>query len=421
MAHRLYYRLTKVVLLNWTLGCILSLCLLVPHKAAAESLYIQIQKDIGIGHSEDQANIQAVGALKAGSIIAIPARFAPNSDTPDLHRTLSNWLTASTAEGTAPKTFIYKAERTAPFFPIRIIHAAEGSQIGPHETKWLALESLVKAKSATIVKAPAAPTNEVVYAAPRPDQRIAVAKPANEPTESAVACVNCAPEVPGPQATQTSAIGLRAIVSQAAPRTPRSTTTATRSVSRESTTSLPAGRSGMAPMCSNIINSSGRIGEWGEDIARILLSPKYTDSFYQDHALGDFCPKFSQLSPTMKTKAWLWFWAALADEESNCNPKVFHPTHYIEKRTGQRKRLNPRAGWGLWAMEYDANIRRDRGSACREIRTVAGQARCAIDIMHGSQLRHGRSASNKRVTYWGPIIRGEKQLMPHMRRFSACF
>jgi hypothetical protein len=176
----------------------------------------------------------------------------------------------------------------------------------------------------------------------------------------------------------------------------------------------------MAPRCSMLVDKNGQLGSGGRSLVNIMSEPKYEKYYTQSNALGSYCPKFNDLSHHEKLMAWAWFWTALAQEEASCNVSAHHGTSYT--RNGKAIVLNPREGYGLWAMERDRNVRRSRGAACSNIGTVEGQARCSIDIMMKRQLSIGETASGK-IGYWGPIRREYKdhQLMPHMKRFNLCF
>jgi hypothetical protein len=137
------------------------------------------------------------------------------------------------------------------------------------------------------------------------------------------------------------------------------------------------------------------------------------------NALGGFCPKFNQLSSRDKMVAWAWFWTALGQEESNCKVGLTHPTR-VKTRAGYRV-INDRPGFGVWTMEKDRSLRiRTRGSECRDISTFEGQAKCSIEIMKDNQLSNGYTATSGPM-YWGPIIRKNTQMMPHMKRLKLCF
>lgn len=170
--------------------------------------------------------------------------------------------------------------------------------------------------------------------------------------------------------------------------------------------------------CYSMIQQNGKYGEWGQTLASILNEERYAAQYLKAGALGKFCPRFDSLSKGDKVKAWVWFWQSLAKEESSCRLNVPHGT-----LTPSGEVLNPTEGHGLWALEKDRNLRAARGSACDNIRTFSGQARCAVDIMYKTQLRRGGNASDSRLKYWGPTYnhRNDRQIMPHMQRFSACF
>lgn len=191
----------------------------------------------------------------------------------------------------------------------------------------------------------------------------------------------------------------------------------------EAAAPIASSRRGMEQACYQIIGPDGKYGSWGRAISGIMNEERYKTMFTKSAALGKFCPRFDSLSSPQKIKAWTWFWQSLADEESSCRKDVVHGTTFVNPRTGAVEVLNVRPGYGLWALEKDRNIREGRGPACRDISSVDGQARCAIDIMFKTQLRRGATASESSLKYWGPTYnhRNDRQIMPHMRRFSACF
>lgn len=176
----------------------------------------------------------------------------------------------------------------------------------------------------------------------------------------------------------------------------------------------------MARACTNLMNGNGELGENGQVLMSVMSEPQYSIHLLKSNALGSFCPNFNSLSDSQKLKAWAWFWTSLAMEESSCQANKEHPTTYVD-RQGNTRILNPREGFGYWALERDRNVRRWRGEACSNIGTPSNQARCSIDIMINTQLARGLSAGINSVSYWGPVRRGQSQILPHMRRFSLCF
>ena len=197
------------------------------------------------------------------------------------------------------------------------------------------------------------------------------------------------------------------------------TTCLTPSAGAESLLAPPTTRK-QSLACSAFMNSQGEIGPDGQTVFNLMASDRYKKTFTGNNALGSFCPKFNTLTDTQKLQAWTWFWTSLAMEESTCNPQKAHGTTYTDKN-GNVRILNPAEGYGLWAMERDRNRRAWRGDACTNISTVYGQARCSIDIMATTQLERGRTAKVSSGGYWGPIHRGNSQLMPHMKRMRQCF
>ncbi|MBO9667286.1 MAG: hypothetical protein J7501_10795 [Bdellovibrio sp.] len=178
------------------------------------------------------------------------------------------------------------------------------------------------------------------------------------------------------------------------------------------------GTRSMSNRCSSLMNSQGKMGSDGRDVYEIMSEPRNKQYYTKSSSLGNFCPRFNQLTEDQKLQAWVWFWTALGMEESGCRPNILHGTRYPDGRI-----LNPRAGWGLWTMEKDRNIRRDRGPECSNISTVKGQARCSIEIMKDNQLSRGYDARSGDQKYWGPTKgrRADRQMMPHMKRFVPCF
>lgn len=197
------------------------------------------------------------------------------------------------------------------------------------------------------------------------------------------------------------------------------------------TVDVTRGAISMNPRCAIFINREGEFGRLGKKAMSIMSQPKYIDLFTKNNALGDYCPRFNQFTASEKLQAWTWFWGSLANEETQCVIDIVHRTH-----TKSGARLNPTVGYGLFAAEKDDHYRvvtQKRGRACKDIRTGEGQLLCAIDTMASRTLAKGRNARNDGSTYWGPSRpykcdrrgrckdRGLLQMMPHMKRFKACF
>lgn len=274
------------------------------------------------------------------------------------------------------------------------------------------------------LRGPVAETTRDVPALTQRESAVTVAKKADrlntivrETTGPKIPCAGCGGvdntpiPTPNPSRGERLQSERRPVIDRAAP------------VREDRATPIARPRVGMKPACYQFIGQDGQYGNWGSELSSIMREDRYQPTFTRDGALGKFCPKFNSLSREQRIKAWTWFWQSLAQEESSCQRDIPHRTTYVNPQTGAVEVLNPREGHGLWALEKDRNVRADRGAACNNIASVAGQSRCAIDIMFQTQLRRGATASESSLKYWGPTYnhRNDRQLMPHMRRFTACF
>ncbi len=173
----------------------------------------------------------------------------------------------------------------------------------------------------------------------------------------------------------------------------------------------------LGPACrSQFIKANGEFGAIGRKIATLIKSPAYKDKFFSGRSLRAFCPRFSKLSEGQQTQAWVWFWMVLANEESTCNVHLPHKTHLPNG-----KRLNPKPGYGLYAAELYPQHRNWRGKMCQgNIKTADVQVNCAVHTMASTQLSRKRGV-RWTGSYWGPIRRAGRQIMPNMEGFKSCF
>ncbi|WP_413558116.1 hypothetical protein [Bdellovibrio sp. HCB209] len=180
---------------------------------------------------------------------------------------------------------------------------------------------------------------------------------------------------------------------------------------------------GMSNQCQNLLmNSQGDSTQLGQYMMSTMADPRNSKYYLKSNALGSFCPRFNNLSTENKLKAWNWFWTSLGQEESStCNPSLRHGQFYRD-RNGNTRRLNPTDGLGIWTVELSPILRRSRGPECSNVKTAAGQAKCAIEIMKDTQLAKGSKATTG-SKYWGPTRKGrlQRQMLPHMERFALCF
>lgn len=400
-----------------SLAFALGLCATLINTPPAQALRLKLESTLKIRHlvtGPNGTSMDRAAILAPESVIEIPDQFKTlRNGKIDVSASLHKWM--ARVGGDKQEEF---------FFPLRVVSAGAGSDLGtlkvtdlnatPH---FAALGTLAKVGRLSVPSqqppASSSEANSLPFQALVPLTTESPELPSR--LEAALPCPGGCTEVRPtadagalPLATLSGALASSTLVSANAAAKP---------------TLLPVPKTGgrkMSAQCSNLMDANGNFGEWGQSLASIIQEDKYRESFLADKAMGSFCPKFNSLSPELRLKAQVWFWTALAHEESSCSPQKVHATWYTD-RQGVRRRLNPTPGYGLWAMEKSANQRRWRGEACKEIGTVAGQARCSVDIMQKVHYNKGRPTSVSRGSYWGPIHRGERQIMPHMRRFKECF
>jgi hypothetical protein len=169
--------------------------------------------------------------------------------------------------------------------------------------------------------------------------------------------------------------------------------------------------------CRNqFVGGDGSFGPVGRQIENLIRSEPYRRYFFNNNSLRAICPRYPSLSVEEKTQAWVWFWMVLANEESSCNASLPHATHYPDGR-----RLNPRPGYGLFAAELYPQHRNWRGPMCQgNIRYSSTQVNCAVHTMAATQLARGRGILWSE-SYWGPVRRVGRQIMPNMRGYHPCF
>lgn len=412
-----------------TLASLALMALTLLAGAPSHALRVQLSSDLVIRTLANQ-RLQSGGVLKAGSIVEIPDDFTVLNQygQADLTATLSNWIKATGYNDTSlPSAQDREGEQHDYFFPMTLISATPGSTFPnpkSRTTTYMAIRVLSASGAARVISDPNRRTvsaksfdGEPLRSALRP----AIAP--RQQLEAATTCIDgsCTrtqDQISGTIAPLASA--LNSAAAQANPPSVSAPAAAQASAPATPPTILPPTTRRMNPRCANIMDTNGNLGAWGEAIKKVLSEEPYNRSFAANNALGSFCPKFNSLSRERRIQAQIWFWTALAQEESGCNPNKEHGQWYTDAQ-GVKRRLNPTTGWGLWAMEKSANLRRTRGPACYDIGSVEGQARCSIDIMQKVHYDNGRATSVSRGSYWGPIHRGSSQLMPHMRRFQECF
>lgn len=168
--------------------------------------------------------------------------------------------------------------------------------------------------------------------------------------------------------------------------------------------------------CRSFIDGNGNYGEHGRMISS-LMANNFGHKYYTNkRSLKAFCPKFDTFqSDELKLKAWTWFWMVLANEESDCTVQYLHKTHDKKGR-----RINPRPGYGMFAAELSDSLRDARPMCSGNIKSAKVQIMCAVGTMVDTQLSKGLGVYRS-DGYWGPARRYDRQIMPNMKGFKACF
>ena len=187
--------------------------------------------------------------------------------------------------------------------------------------------------------------------------------------------------------------------------------------------------------CKNFIKDNGTYGPWGKVIEQYFLKQKVendkTKSEQENNELKakDFfspalkgmqsspriCPNWGRLEPKQKLKFWVWTFAAIAQDESRCNPKA------LNKGTRKHPIPNPRdPPAGLFQLNSRLHKREDRGRNCKfeEVpekllmskeelpkEIVTSYITCSLDIMHDLiEIPVGRYGGSGKIyptySYW---------------------
>jgi hypothetical protein len=107
----------------------------------------------------------------------------------------------------------------------------------------------------------------------------------------------------------------------------------------------------------------------------------------------------------------------LANEERDCAAHLSHPMN--DPRTGRM--INPRPAFGMWAIE--TYPQKWRGPMCTNgaVRDVQTQVNCAVHTMADIHIRKRGLSAYDPLSYWGPVRRYQKQILPNMRLHKPCY
>lgn len=170
----------------------------------SNALDLQIQRAINLRSGNTGEALQRVGRLEAGSIIRIPDEYAIRTNgNVDFERTLNNWLSRASQlnDGTGLRSF--NGTKRDYFFPVQIVQAAPGSQVGSEGTFMIALRYLQR-NGSLLVTSEAAPVfaETPATAAPTP-QAVAEAQAAAQAAQAAADAARAAAQQP-PAPVQTN-------------------------------------------------------------------------------------------------------------------------------------------------------------------------------------------------------------------------
>lgn len=183
-----------------------------------------------------------------------------------------------------------------------------------------------------------------------------------------------------------------------------------------------------SPKCSQFIDASGQIGEWGRGLLEAidLVDQDFKQEnggkscFYDVMTAPKVCPKFKKFPPQKKMAFWTYTFASIAQIEASCNPSA------------QAKGTYGIAD-GLFQLEYDTRLRRrserdpDFCSTRRPVDTqgLTFQFQCAASIFKDFYCKASppRSLSDTQG-YWEELRykpKNRKRIISMIKQFPGCF
>ena len=137
---------------------------------------------------------------------------------------------------------------------------------------------------------------------------------------------------------------------------------------------------GVDDNCFKYIDDDGKIGPWGQTVINTInkLPKNEIRDTFLDKKFADMdlvCPNFSKFDDSLKMKFWVWTFASISWQESNCKPKV----------TAQG--TNSKAV-GLLQLEDSRRLREGRGDHCEvaDIINPNNNIACGVEILHQQLL-----------------------------------
>jgi hypothetical protein len=369
--------------------------------------------------SNDGDALTKVGVLGAGSVVEIPNKYAvKNRKTGAIDATASfnNWLSSAGFKKAEINKKVRDPKRDF-YFPVTVVSATnrEGRKL-VGKTHLMALRVLAKSRGRLTVK-----TKALVYKSPDDDAPIQPADPdeASTPAEAeSTAAPAAAPQAPAAAAEETPeaqapCVNCSLAEAESAPTVPEASTDAFSEIASEiDDRYLPdswdddlaanrfqkpvAGFYAGGATCERFISADGKhYGDAGKEVLTQIT--KYPVYMSNNNGVTRTCKNFANFSNAQKRHYWVWFWGALAWQESKCG---------AVKSAGH---LNPggRASVGMYHIEASERLRRSRGSFCNgDPKTLRVNTSCAIGDMT-RLLRSGQGPFSSTDQQWGPLKRSE--------------
>jgi hypothetical protein len=407
--------------------------------SSAQSVDIKLDGDVNVRSTSD-SSMAIVGLLKRGSIVSIPDDIAVKVDGKiDLKQTLNKWQDSQTANGPRKSSYRDGSGKawTDTFFPIKFVKPAPGSSVPKGAIQpYLALKYMASQGMALVVNA------DAPIAARESD----VADKTT--TAEVIGCNgNC-----GQQPTtisKSTADTVKSVVEATQKVEPTKIAMAPVSPPKAAAAQpAPTGDyyypqmlpRGLSASCQNFIKSNGDYGPWGQivrteinryggkDLDNVYMNPDKNIGRYKRHSgepsqsITTICPNFYSFTPEQKMNFWVYTYAALANAESNCDPK----------RPASPGVYNPNGvAIGLFQMELSASLRRSKdrsygGNYCAGNITSPGvNIRCSAKVMEQLLLEgKGLYAKNIRQVwekqYWGPFQANSSRAKSAISQYRLC-
>ncbi len=173
---------------------------------------------------------------------------------------------------------------------------------------------------------------------------------------------------------------------------------------------------GLFPACRGFLKTDGSPGPWGKELVAAMQRVG-TQCFYEKADFSLLCPNFKKFSIKKKQQFYLFTFAAIAWEESDCLPKA------------RAQGTNDIAD-GLFQLEYSQSARAeaDRHFLCKPKESVANtqdikyQMQCAAGIFSDYHC----DKSDERWTrvgnggYWQKLRKTNRIISKAVAKFPGC-